>query len=113
MSCRCSEISKCNRDITTLGQMIQQLTQLRAEDTKIKGKLENLGDASYTAITPRNILSLVSYEEKLNDPISRLRKSMLGDCIDEKRRLEGICKSMQNEDNAYHKEEEEKKKNNQ
>ena len=113
MSCRCSEISRCNRDITTLGQMIHQLTLLRSEDAKVKGELEKLGDASYTAITPRNILSLVSYEEKLNDPISRLRKSMLGDCIDEKRCLEGICKSMQNEDNAYHKEEEEKKKNNQ
>lgn len=112
MSCRCSEISKCNKDISILGKMIEELTQLGQKDIRIESQLNNLADVSYTAITPQNINSLVADEKKLNDPIRQRRTSMLGECISEKWRLEKACKSMKSEDSDYHKKEEEKKKNN-
>ncbi len=112
MRCRCSEISRCSRDISTLGQMIRQLTQLEQEDSSINNGLNNLASVSGVSITPQNIGELTSSEQKLNHPISNLRSQMLSDCEGEKKRLENTCKWMQSEDRDYHRKQEEERRNN-
>lgn len=111
MRCRCSEISRCRNDISTLGQMISQLTQLEQEDISVNNRLSNLASVSGVSITPQNIMELTSSEQELNRPISNLRSQMLSDCIGEKSRLENVCKWMQSEDRDYHKKQEEERNN--
>lgn len=111
MSCRCSEMSRCSRDISTLGQMISRLTQLEQEDTSINNELNNLAGVSGVSITPQNIGELTSSEQKLNYPISNLRSQMLSDCIGEKSRLENTYRCMKSEDRDYHRKKEEERRN--
>lgn len=111
MSCRCSEIAKCNKDISTLNKMINELTQLEQEDISINKNLDSFAEASGECITPQNINELMSCEKKLNKPISNLRSQMLGDCVSERDRLKKVCKSLESEDTDYHSEEEDKKNN--
>lgn len=103
MACRCEDINKCTKDISKINEMIDLISSCNSSNQNIKDNLNDLATKCSSNFCCNDIVSLENKERILNytliDDISGVSDS----CTENLEKLQEELKSMQSEDEEFHK----------
>lgn len=102
MSCRCSDISRCERDIETLSDMISMLNYMYYDDNDCYSSMTEIATNNGQSIRPYNIHDTIEKEGKLHRACMDKREEAYNRCVSELERLYDRLSSMESEDYYYH-----------
>jgi len=102
MQCYCNDISKINKDIETLKNMLSKINTMSGKDSTQDSTLARLSSNAASAVTPDNIQSLTEKTSKLNTKISDNRSAMSRRVDNEINTLNNKLSNLKTADKNYH-----------
>jgi len=103
MSCRCSDIRNCGKDIRKVENARKYFEKVcHVNEYKVKTHLDNLELNHTLCITPDNINVLSEVMLQSSDACKQEARSLLDDCNRELANLRSELSSMEDEDEDYH-----------
>lgn len=102
MSCRCSDIRKCNHDISSIRDIISYLNKINNIEKKVEDEYVELSVLSRRTFISDNMVILNKKQNELNEPIKESVPNLITKCNEKISSLQRELSSMRSEDRSYH-----------
>jgi hypothetical protein len=102
MGCRCKDIRKCLKDISTIGEIEGLVNNLEGTNVSVSMELQSLAINCMSTFYCANMGELMSEEKRLNEDMTELLPELANKCETKITKLQSQYRSMKREDHSYH-----------